>query len=503
MKNLLHNRKEIVIIFFAFSLLYFVTRLINILQMPVFVDEGNYIIWAKQALVQKQYFISLTDGKPPLSLWGEMVFISLTPHNPLLGLRLFAVFSGYVATIGFFLLSHKLFGRKPAYISTFFYILTPFFVLYDRVGMVDSLVNVFGIFILYLSILLVEQRKWGVMIVFGTICGLGLLTKSNVWLFIYSAAFAPLLLLKKGKNKEDTIKQSVHYWILYGVSILIAQLIYRIQLFAPYPDPLSLVSGKTGNFFYPLETILKNPISMFFNIVPERSLMLFHMTGWITGIYAVFGFITLLKKETKLAVYLLIWFSSTLLVATFLLEHFFVRYILFCASPLVLIAGYWIASIRNSKYKILAGTVLLGSFFYFNYALWFNYTKMQFPYAERVQFVEGIASGYGIKEIAEFTKEKAKEKPVIIVNEGIFGVGAYNVESAFSLYEKEVTVTGTWPLSTGVLQNLQPYLKTHHIFVVLNYTEVSEVPKEWPIKLVKEYKKPYSQPYYKLYSLTQ
>jgi F0F1-type ATP synthase membrane subunit b/b' len=45
--------------------------------MPVFVDEGNYIIWAKQLLTQGAYFITLTDGKKSLEQEREIIMKSV------------------------------------------------------------------------------------------------------------------------------------------------------------------------------------------------------------------------------------------------------------------------------------------------------------------------------------------------------------------------------------------------------------------------------------------
>src|SRR3989344_8525659 len=122
-------------------LAFFLTRLINIDKFPIFVDEGIYIRWAKTAWHDAAWrFISLTDGRQPLQTWATIPFLKLFPDRALFAGRLFGVASGFVAMIGIFSLSSYLFGKKTAYIASLLYIITPFYLFFDRLAMVDSLV---------------------------------------------------------------------------------------------------------------------------------------------------------------------------------------------------------------------------------------------------------------------------------------------------------------------------------------------------------------------------
>ncbi|MCX7955588.1 MAG: hypothetical protein N2593_00540, partial [Patescibacteria group bacterium] len=146
------SKKDWLIIFFLIFL-FFATRLINLDKFPIFCDEGIYINWVKTAWHDASMrFISLTDGKQPLQTWATIPFLKLFPNNALFAGRLFAVFSGLFALVGVFLSSFYLFGKKTAFISSFLYIITPFFLFFDRMALVDSMVNASYIWMFFLSI---------------------------------------------------------------------------------------------------------------------------------------------------------------------------------------------------------------------------------------------------------------------------------------------------------------------------------------------------------------
>lgn len=158
---------------------YFFTRLINIEKLPIFTDEGIYIHWAKVAWHDANWrFVSLTDGRQPLQTWATIPLLKLFPNNTLLAGRLFGVVTGLIALFGIFILLYYLFGKKSAYIGSFFYLFTPYFLFYDRMALMDSGVNAAFIWILFFSIVLVKTLRLDVALIFGMIAGLSLLTKS-------------------------------------------------------------------------------------------------------------------------------------------------------------------------------------------------------------------------------------------------------------------------------------------------------------------------------------
>src|SRR3989304_9045503 len=132
------SRKDLLFIFLL-VFIYFLTRLYNLDQFPIFSDEGIYIHWAKVAWHDASWrFISLTDGKQPLQTWGTIPFLKLFQSDALLAGRMFSVFTGLFALVGVFCLIYYLFGKRTAFIGSFLYVITPYFLFFDRMALVFS-----------------------------------------------------------------------------------------------------------------------------------------------------------------------------------------------------------------------------------------------------------------------------------------------------------------------------------------------------------------------------
>src|SRR3989339_948432 len=209
------TRKDVLLIILIASL-FFLTRLINLDQFPIFSDEGIYIRWAKVAWHDASWrFISLTDGKQPLQTWGTIPFLKFFPDNALLAGRLFSVTTGLIALVGTFSILFFLFGKTSAFIGVFLYIITPFFLFFDRISLVDSGVNAGFIWILFLTIILAKKRKLETALILGFVGGFFLLAKSSVQIFLMLGVFTPLLFLEKDWKK--LLKNALNYYLLFGL----------------------------------------------------------------------------------------------------------------------------------------------------------------------------------------------------------------------------------------------------------------------------------------------
>src|SRR3990170_2343362 len=121
---------------------YFFTRLYNIMSLPIFTDEAIYTRWSQIAKNDAAWrFISLTDGKQPLFVWIDMVFMRFV-SDPLLAGRLVSVFAGLLTVIGLFFLGKEIFNNKKiGIIAGIIYVIYPFALVYDRMALYDSLVS--------------------------------------------------------------------------------------------------------------------------------------------------------------------------------------------------------------------------------------------------------------------------------------------------------------------------------------------------------------------------
>ncbi|QQG44566.1 MAG: glycosyltransferase family 39 protein [Candidatus Roizmanbacteria bacterium] len=476
------KRKDILLIT-VLIILYLATRLINLDKFPIFSDEGIYIRWAKVAWHDASWrFISLTDGKQPLQTWATIPFLKLFPDNALFGARLFAVTTGFFALTGIFSLLAYLFGKKAAFLGAFFYIFTPFFLFYDRLALIDSGVNAFFIWILFLSIIFAKMRRIDVAFLFGLLGGLALLSKSSVRIFIGLAGLAPVLFLEK--NIERFTKHLGNFIFLYIMASLLAIVIYNIQRLSPF---FHYVSQKNTTFVMTFDEFFQNPFAVFFSNIKLIPLYISWEMGFFLSVFGIVGLFILYKRDKRLFVYFILWLVIPFFIVSFLSKVLFPRYIIFFGSLLLISSVYFFTHIKNKKIFnfLILGFVL--SAFYYNYAILFKPQYLPFPPIDRGQYIEGWTAGWGMKEIIDFAREKSKEKPVVIVAEGNFGLAA-DVLDVFLKKDDRIYIRGYWPIGEKELLDHQKDLKSNYVFVVLAHQ--FDYPANWPLKLIKKIEKP-------------
>ena len=193
------------LIILVLSVIFLITRLINLTILPVFADEAIYIHWAQVIWHDaSNRFIPLSDGKPPLFMWLMVPFLKIF-SDPLVAGRLLSIFSGLAILIATYLLTEKLFSKKTALIASIFVIFQPFLLFYDRLAIVDSMLTGFGIWSFYLALLLFEKPTIGKGLILGTLWGGAMLTKPTGFYFPLLTPF--FLLLFPTKKWLDKIKK--------------------------------------------------------------------------------------------------------------------------------------------------------------------------------------------------------------------------------------------------------------------------------------------------------
>lgn len=483
------------LIWVALTIAFLATRLIHLGSLPIFTDEGIYIHWSKIAWKDASWrFISLTDGKQPLHTWGMIPFLKIFSPNLLLGGRMFSVLAGAIALKGIFLLAYYLWGKRTAYIAALLYIVTPMFVFYDRMALADSAVNAGFIWILFGSILLARTLRLDVALGTGLVAGLSLLTKSSTQMFLGLSALAPVLQF----GKKTKLKIYLNYYILYLAVLILGFALYNIQRLSPY---LQFVNQKNATFVMTFQEFFHAPFSLVWGNLPLIPWYVGSEMGYIPALLGILGVALLLKKDWRLGLYFTAWMVFPYVAISFFAKVIFPRYLIFFASLLTLTAAYALHVTVNQKLKAVAWILMFAWIGYFNYTILFDNQKIPFPPVDRGQYIESVNAGYGIKDIIQFARERAKEKPVILVAEGNFGVVGDMLESSLGPGEP-ITVRGYWPLDEKDLYDNQKDLKTHTVLVVYSHKQMKDILPIWPLKLVHEYTRPYGDSRFTLFELT-
>ena len=422
--------------FFTLSVLYFISRLINLTSIPVFGDEAIYIRWSQIIQTEETLrFIPLTDGKQPLFMWIVAVFLKFI-KDPLIAGRFVSVLSGFGNLFILFLLTPILINPNKSIkdplkhtfdsilkyypsgiISAVIYITLPFTLFFDRLSTADNLLAFFGLSSFLLSFLLAKFPRLDLSLILGFILGLAWLTKSPA---IY---FVVLSLLTFTIYNYQKI-----YLLFYPlISVFIAILIYNILRLGPQ---FHMIALRNRDYIWTLKDILKNPLDPFiphlidiyhifvlYISVPVLILIIF------TKIYLIF---IRPKKLITLPVFItILWFILPLIANAAFAKVFTARYFLFTIMPFILALSYLLFQFLN-QFKLNKVLLAFLTIIFIIPNLFTIYSLSTTPFNVKLPptengYLNNWTSGWGIKSASKYLIDRSKTFNVIVGTEGYFG----------------------------------------------------------------------------------
>lgn len=502
-KFLRQIRRMDVVIILVLLIAYIATRLTNLLALPIFSDEGIYINWARIAAHDPAWrFISLIDGKQPLQTWGTIPFIKLFPYDLLLAGRLFAVASGIFALAGMVTLTWYLWGRKAGYLAGALYVVSPYFLFYDRIALVDSAVNAGIIWILFFSILLVRTFRLDVAILFGVVSGIGLLAKSSTLLFV---ALSGLALIFVPGNKvtflslreivKDISNKHAKYFdflVLFAVSVSVALSLYLTQkFFSPF---FHYIAQKNLTFILSPSEWIAHP----FGLVPNNIRLVIEYvaweSGWIPVVLAFLGYRILFKQDRRLAIYLALWIFIPFVMIVNFNKVIFPRYLIFFPSFLTILSVYFIAHLKSKREMMVSIVVTIVILLGISAPMLFSVRHISLPPVDRGQYIIGKTAVWGAQDLMEKVRLSTKDgKRALILAEGNFGLIA-DVLTTIVRPDDSIDIRGLWPLNEEHILDAQKELTNYHVYVVFSHR--TDFPVHWRdvMTLIETYYKPADVP---------
>lgn len=511
-------RQHIKSILFALLIfvLYFFTRLISIMFLPIFTDEAIYTRWSQIASNDAAWrFISLTDGKQPLFVWIDMVFIKFI-SDPLLAGRLVSVLAGMFSVIGLYFLGKEIFNNKKiGIIASIIYVIYPFSLVYDRMALYDSLVTTTCVWALFFEVLLVKRLRLDTALILGMVLGAGLLTKSSAFFYIYLLPLSLLLFDLKTKEKTKKISK----WIMLAMlSSLLAYLYYSVLRLSPF---FHIVNEKNATFVYPFSEWLEHP----FRFLEGNLRGLFDWLSTYMTIPVVFlaavSFIMGGIKFIKEKLFLFLWFMAPFFGLALFGKVLYPRFIFFMTVPLIILTAYSLNAIFDKTrillfrkdpdislssgvgIKMLAVNFLLlflfsSSMLRSDYLILADFKNAPIPYLDLEQYVNGWPAGGGVNEIISILKNEAEKGKIYIASEGTFGsVATYPIEIYLG-NNKNVQSRGFWPVPRDMPEDL--YQKAEKIPVYVIFNQSQSLPAgNWPLTLIAKYQKGRGDSYIRLY----
>ena len=476
--------------------IYLFTRTVNLTILPIFTDEAIYLRWGQIGLRDASHrFLSLEDGKQPLFIWLMYPMLKIF-SDPLIAGRMVSVVAGLVSMVGLMLLAKVLFGKKAIMPTAILYIISPYFLFYDRIGLYDSLTNAFTIWALLFQVLLVTTLRLDIAILLGFAIGGGLLTKSSAQFSLY---LLPASLLLFNWNKKDKLKRLSKWAGLAAIAAVISILFSWIIKLSPLQH---MVAQKNLTFILSFEDFLKDPFSRVIGNLRG-------LTNWLTSYFTwpwVIGLIASLwlglKQSPRKTLFLLAWFLLPFVALAAFAIVLYPRFTLFMSFPLLLALAYGLVQLKEKikNKKLLAISYLLFAIYplYFSGQLLINPINAPLPSADREQFIDNWPAGYGINEVVQFAREQSQKEPIFIATEGTFGLTPY----ALTIYLQDtenLEIKGYWPIADGI-EEIVTIAQEKTTYVLFKDTQ--EPKPDWPLEFVAGYRKGKSDVFMKLYRVT-
>ncbi|QQG41993.1 MAG: glycosyltransferase family 39 protein [Candidatus Woesebacteria bacterium] len=396
------------------SVIYFLSRIVNLTKLPIFNDEAIYLDWGWKSLYTSAgLFYSLYDAKPPLLIWIFGVFENIF-NSPLLAGRIVSVMFGFLTLAGIYKIAKNLGDERLARLSSIVYIIVPLFAFFDRQALMESAIAGCGIWSFYFLLRILETKKTKYAVCLGLILGIGIFIKLSAFVFLISVS---LILIYKKHFKEFALS-AISSLII--VSPLFFQKIFWTSL------------NTNNRFMLSIPELLSFPFSLWIrNFSTAVNISFFYLTPFVF-ILSICGIYFLLKRKDRilptffLTGFILVLFSGKSLNPRYL-SAFFPLISVFCA--------YTLFNFRKA-HAILIGSVSTIPTIMITYLLvispitYFNVMDKMTVFSQKSEYLTGWTSGYGIPEVVDYLNQKGKDKKIIA---GV-RIDAGNPESAVFAY---------------------------------------------------------------------
>ncbi len=470
---------------------YLFLRLTNIMTLPIFTDEAIYTRWSQIARFDASWrFISLTDGKQPMYVWWDVLFMHLL-KDPLLAGRLVSVLFGIVSMVGLYFLGKEIFKNKwIGFISAVLYVIYPFALVYDRMALYDTMVGSFAIWSLYLEILMVRNPRAWLGFTLALVLGGGMLTKTSDFFSIY---LLPATLLLFHWEKKDRFKRFAK-WV--GCAILavgLANVYYSVLRLSPF---YHIINDKNAVFVYPIANWLHHPFLFFLGN--------FHgLWDWFST-YTTYPVLLLMIaslfvawKYTREKLLLLVYFFVPFLLLALFGKVLYPRFILFMTLPLLpLLAFFFLWVYQRFKMKVIAvliAIIFLSLWARSDYLILTDFARAPIASSDSTQYINGWPAGGGMKEVVAYLATQAKTKKIYVASEGTFGSLPTLAVEIYLGTNTNIQKGGLWPVPSIIPHVLLQKAKTMDTYMIF-YQQPT--PSQWPLTLIAQYKKGIGSIYY-------
>ena len=418
--------------------IYWWTRLHNLDELPIFLDEAAHIWWAR-LVWDWQPFHAASDGRLLNVIWASMFW----PFNSSVWIARAATI--LITTIGFSAIlafAQRFHSKEAGIIAGFMYIFVPYALFFERMQLPDPYAATFTMLLLWSSAkLAVAPHQNKLKFLVGLTLAAGMVSKITYLIFLPIPIIAGLTLGHSYRihHRSTQLKAALHSYMI-GVLLLLPVVV--ILKFVGHSDMgLDLLSKKTSNDTSEMLTQIRFSTP----IVWRYFTILFTPWLWWPGLFAI---AFAMWQKTRLSSYIIITTLIGLLSliaksnpgfleARFALPH--VAHLIVLMS--IGIASIWL-KLRSCNSNIKAIVLTIGLVFMYPSAqfMWTSWTepdKLVLPARDQWEYITGWPSGYGFRDIAHYYDNNNNDTTLLTLDLG----GQQRLASYLS---PESSVTPLW-----------------------------------------------------------
>lgn len=391
------------------------SRLVGLTRLPAFVDENLHMSWAMYVAQGERLGQPWSHGRA-VQVFANALVVPWAGENTLWASRCLTVAFGALTLLAILALARRLYDEPTALVAGGLYVLCPMTLFYDRLVMADPVMSTFVALSLLASARAAQSGRVRDGLLAGPPAALAVLSKASGALLLFVPLAAWLALSRPLRRGLPALGAA-----LAATASLVAWPLWRFLEASRSMAERNVGGGAAGS----VDRIARN-LALVADWFPE----------WWTlplVLLTLGGVLVALVRRDRRGLYLaavgLLPLAFLVVTATF----WYPRYILYAAVPGVILAARGLVELVGGAaprlglpaggphHALLGVATALALVPAVNTDLWLwtDPSRAPMPGLERLQFVDGWPSGYGVGETVQFVREELARRPeglTVVVN---------------------------------------------------------------------------------------
>jgi hypothetical protein len=386
---------------------YAASRLVGLTRLPAFLDENLHISWAMHIAQGARLGQPWSHGRA-VQVFADALVVPWAGEHVLWASRALTVAFGCLTLLAIHALARRLYDETTALVAGGLYVVCPMTLFYDRLAMADPVMSTFFALSLLASALSARSGRLRDGLVAGFPAALAVLSKASGVLLLFVPVAAWLALSRPLRRGVPALGAA-----LAATAGLVAWPLFRFLEASRSMAERNVGGGAAGL----LDRILRN-----LGLVAEW------FPGWWTlplVLLALVGATRAFVRSDRQGLYLAAAAFLPLVFLVITATFWYPRYILYAAVPGVVLAARgllelvgWTASclrvprgtMRHALASAIAALAIVPAL-RADYWQWTDPRCAPMPGLERLQFVDGWPSGYGVGETVQLVRDELLRHP--------------------------------------------------------------------------------------------